>query len=361
LGFQASASAGNALSEAGARGTVIAAAPDMRYVMEALNLMDAQRLLLILPKWTWRKDPDKPEWVEGVEPMPLISVQETLALAAADNLVYRAKWPKSWPVNEIGYNPSGSGVVQLIRPGRARAVVGDGEGVLVAEIIRDGAKIWILSDPDVMSNHGIGKGDNAPFMIALVDALRRWENDDPSAPIVFGETVHGFREGENSPFWILFRFPFSIVTILTCCSAALFALSGASRFGKPRAPESHLAFGKAKLIDNSARLLDYGGHHAIVLSRYVRMTIRSVARSLHAPDDLDEPALAEWLDTVGRARGAERSCGDILLGSLNSPRLPGDRSETEEERVSRLFKSAIAINSWKGEILNGPAVRRRNR
>jgi hypothetical protein len=127
-------------------------------------------------------------------------------------------------------------------------------------------------------------------------------------------------------------------------------------------PGAPLDFGKGKLIDNSARLLDYAGHHAALLTRYVRMTVHLAARGLHAPPGLDETALAAWLDRVGKARGTAGSCLDIL-NNLDRPSSGKRRNAAENRdsgRVAGLFASALAIYNWKGEILHGSSATRRS-
>jgi hypothetical protein len=177
-----------------------------------------------------------------------------------------------------------------------------------------------------------------------------WENDDTDAPIVFDENVHGFKSSQASLARQLFHMPFLAVTILACMSAAILALSGASRFGTPGEEAPALDFGKISLIDNTARLLDYGGYYTVVLERYVKMTMRSVARALHAPDFQSEASLAEWLDRFSRARGLEETCSSALrVINLDM---------SDRQRISRLYECARKIHIWKGEIINGPSVHR---
>ena len=347
LGRPVTRSVGNTLASTGTRGTLIIAEPELGYTgnSDGIKLMSVPRLLIVLPKWQGIQDENRPAWVAGVKPVPLILAQQTLGLVLdSRSNVFRKEWPEEWRVNDVGFFPSGTGVVQLIRSEEMRPIVGDGEGMLVGEILKSDRKIWVLSDPDILSNHGIVKGDNALFMLTLVDALRFWKNDDPGAPVVFDETVHGFQKTRISPIKLLFRLPFGVVTILACCTAALLVLAGTSRFGVPRVPKPILDFGKANLIGNSARLLDYAGHHSFVLRRYVGMTIRSVAEVLHAPRNLDEPALAAWLDQIGKTRGVEKSCASIVQTVTYL--------DTGERRsLHRLFESAWDIHRWKREIL----------
>jgi hypothetical protein len=350
-------SAGDPLSDAGLRGTLIVAAPEARFIAgaRAMDLERAQRLLLVLPKWEVRPDEDKPEWIASAESLPMFIAQEALALIpSAGSRVFRKEWPVRWTVDEFGYEPSGAGIAQLIRPDGMKVLVGDGDGALVAEITEGDRKILVLSDPDVMSNHGLIKGQNAAFMVALIGALREQDGSAISASVVFDETVHGFHAASASPYHALFSPPFSVVTVLAFCSVIVMLWAGYGRFGATRDAPPALGFGKAKLIDNSARLLDYGGHHAAILARYVRMTVRSAARALHAPGGLDEPSLVEWLDRIGRSRGVNGSCGGILSRA-------NDTRGTKSELARRRFSCAMDIYLWKGEIINGSAGRGRNR
>jgi len=269
--------------------------------------------------------------------------------------------------------------VQLIQSGEITPLVGNSEGMLLGEIEIAGRKIWVLSDPDIMSNHGIVNGDNAAFMLATIDMLRSWNNSSPDAAIVFDGVVHGFRERQESPFSLLFGFPFVIVTILTCIAAVLLALSGMSRFGAPLVSKPALDFGKANLISNGARLLDYAGHHAEVLVRYMGMTLNSVESALRAPAGHgDNMATSEWLDRVGRSRGVRVSCVDffriyhdcqaLLDSGVSAKKTTKDEPSLPD--LNSLFKNAKKIYDWKQEILkgegvthgssNGPSIRQHN-
>ena len=349
-------SAGRARATAGQRGLLIVAEPEIfglphEYIA---SLAEMPRLLLVLPKRQGERDPARLEWIAKAVPVPVEYAQQTLALVAGDGAVARGDWPAAWKTNELGVTPSGTGWVQLARSKDMRPIVGNDDGMLVGELRHGDNIVWVLSDPDVMANHGLGRGDNAAFMFTLVDRLGSLDNSGDNGPIVFDETVHGFQEAESSPVALLFRFPFSIVTALLCVAALLFAYAGASRFGAPRAAPPETDFGKSQLIGNGARLLDYAGHHALVLDRYARMTVRFVAVALHAPPGLAEDELLCWLDRVGKARGVKDSCADIL--HTVDTIIAGDA-----KNLSGLFACVRNIHRWKGELLHGTSAHRRAR
>ena len=347
-------------AEVRSNGALVLAEPNFRHFPKEseIGLKTGQkRLLLVLPKWQWEIQPFRQEWVESVFLIPPDMAKRVLRLVEEDNEVVRVKWPAEWTVNELGFTPAGPDMVQLIKSPNLRPVVASKDGILVGELIDGSRRTLVLADPDLMNNKGLGLGDNAAFMVALVDNLRLWNNGDRAAPVVFDETVHGFSKGEWSPVKLLLDFPMVIVTLLVCAAGALLALSAYGRFGAPLKPKPHLDFGKTTLIDNSVRLLDYAGHHAAVLREYVRMTMRSAAQTLHAPYGLGERALIAWLDQVGQSRGVKRSCAAIMQAVADLNMADGD----ESRNLGRLYECARDIYRWKGEILNEPGARRRHR
>lgn len=361
LDWQVTRSTGNSLALVGTNGTLIVAEPNLERLAKSygrIKILNAPRLLFVLPKWSGTQDLLKETWISKAESVSLDLAQKTLDLVTEDGKVFRSKWPKPWQINKLGSSPSyfnRSGGVQLIKSAEMRPIIGNDDGMLVGELLgKNKRKIWVLADPDVLSNHGLVKGSNIVFALALIDQLSKWENDDPNAPIIFDETVHGFNEAQGSPIRLLFRFPFVVVTILAVITTVLLLLAGTSRFGAPILPPPELDFGKASLINNGARLLDQAGHQAITFRRYVRMIIHVAARNLHAPNNLDEQALTGWLDHIGESRGIAKSCGAIWQSIINL-------DASDSKNLPLFFQGARDIYRWKEEILHGPSRSRRNR
>jgi len=372
LGRPVSRNAGNVPPSTLARGTIIAAEPNIRYLQSANErLAGVSRLLLVLPKWSGTPDTHWPSWIYSVETVPLDRVNQVLTFVTEGRGSVSRRHVDSgemaWQVNSIGINPTLPNIVQLVQSKEIKPLVGGNDGILLGEIEISGRQIWVLSDPDVLSNHGIVMGDNAAFMLTVIDTLRRWNNSDPEALIVFDGILHGFQEQRPSPLALLFGFPFVIVTILTCIAALLLVLSGTSRFGAPLVSKPALDFGKANLIGNGARLLDYAGHHSEVLVRYIGMTLNHVVSVLRAPDG--DMAASEWLDRVGRSRGVKASCANFFRiyqashkstgreHSYSQSSLPKSSLHKSSPReLDDLFENAKKIYDWKQEILKGENV-----
>ena len=179
--------------------------------------------------------------------------------------------------------------------------------MLIGEKLDGSRRIWILSDPDVIENHGLAKGRNAAFALALINSMR-----DDEGRLVFDETIHGMVNVVDNPFKKLFQFPYLIVLLLALSGTALLMWATTSRFGKPSQAPPAFDLGKSRLITNTASLLDRAGHHAFVMRRYVRETLRDAGRLFHAPRQLDDNQLAAWLDKIGTSRGLETESADIL-------------------------------------------------
>ncbi len=331
------------------RGLHVLAEPGIREFRRTAEMLrnPSRRMLLVLPKWKPIRDENRSRWIKGVESLSAFDATEILNLASFPAAVVRQPWPKSWRTNELGFEPSGNVPVQLLRSEAFRPLVGNESGMLVGEWKSgDGEKtIWVLSDPDVMANHGIGLGDNAAFMIAL---FGRMDNAGVGMPIVFDESLHGYSPGQLSPLRLLFDFPLVVATVLAVLSALLLALAGAQRFGRPERAGGGPGFGKESLIDNSARLMACAGHELPVLRRYVFMQIHAVAEALHAPAKLDSAALAEWLDRHSRSPEPGLSCGEILR------RLPAPRSGAEG--YSGAMRCAADIHRWREAVLSARGI-----
>jgi len=366
LGRPVSRSAGNVSAAVGRNGTLIVANPIFRHIQGdgRQRLTQAPRLLFVLPKWRGTPDTSWPSWISEVTPIPLNYVNRILGLVTEGGSYVFHRYTEAtengqmaWTINDIGANPYLSGVVQLIRSEEITPVVGNDDGILLGKIETSEQKIFVLSDPDILSNHGIIMGDNAAFMLEVIDALRHWNNADPYAAIVFDAAIHGFREQQASPLALLFGFPFVIVTILACIAALLLVLSGMSRFGAPLPSKPALDFGKANLISNGARLLDYAGHHSEVLVRYIGMTLHHVASTLRAPAETGKAdkniATIEWLDRIGRSRGVKTSCANFF--QINS-QAKNSKREPSSTELNDLFENAKKIHDWKQEILKGESV-----
>ena len=298
------------------------------------------QVLLVLPKWQGRRDGAKLGWIESRAPVAAGVIDRLLQAVAPGASLVRG-------TGTATFSAGGSfgGHVELHEPqtiagGGLRAIINGPQGMLVGERASGDGRLWILADPDLLSNQGIGQADNAAIAVALVEALR-----PAGAVVVIDEVLHGFEQHPNL-LRLAFALPFLIVTIAAAAAILLLLWAGTGRFGAPQASPPPLAAGKATLIGNAAGLLILGGATNPMPSRYLQMLAGSVSAALNGPVAASEAERLAWLDRVAAARHLTRRL-QPLQG--RAARLAGARRSDPR----RALQLALAIHRWQQEMLHG--------
>lgn len=329
----------------GSRLLVLLAPPPGRFEPDALASLGAARsVLMVLPKWTGTPHPERPEWIDAATPIATSAAGAILRKLTPRARVYR-------PARELRWRPRWFGVrPRVIRPqlvrGRAlRPIVASDQGMLVAELERGEQRIRIVSDPDILSNHGISRGDNAVLAFSLVEALL-----PPGGTVLVDESMHmrGVFVAAPPPNLLraLFEPPLAAATIAFLAAVLVLILAATGRFGAPQPAPRTLAFGYAALLDNMARLLSSGRHDREVLRRYHELVKNEVLRRIHAPTHESEDDLTARLDRAGETRGAAMlysGLRDAIVSALGKPRAAG----------ATVVSLGRELHRWKGDILDG--------
>jgi hypothetical protein len=299
--------------------------------------------LLVLPKWTGRPDQRKPNWIGTMDPVSIDSVEAILKEAQLDGTIRRLEGTFTVDVPDLG------GTIELTDP---QVIVGSAlkpivtlqGGTLIGETTHGAGRQWVLSDPDVISNHGIDEADNAVVAVTMIDRLR------PSGGVViFDETIHGFEQRPNLMKSAL-ELPFGIVTLSAVIAILLAVWAGMKRFGRAQADGRALQPGKVTLIRTAADLLHQAGRRGgaveLVLTRYLRAQVADMMTQLNGPRGLDERRQVAWLDDLARAR-APRARLRPLADAIEAASRAGS---TDPARALRL---AADLHAWKQEYLYG--------
>lgn len=331
-------------------------------------LLSADRVLVILPKWHGTRSSYRRGWLDKVSlyssTEPQTVMKRLLNKAELTRIAKDRRWPKAdldraleekpdvvrvpkaggWTKNDLGTEPSMPDTVQLIVSRNVQPIVSSPEGILLGAIRTGPRKLWVLSDPDVLNNYGLGPDGkrNAVFAVALIDALRG------GSPAVFDETIHGFVQQRAATWRFIFEFPYVIVTFEAVLAVLLLLWATMGRFGPPEPEAAALSAGKHGLIDNVARLMAFAGYQKFMIKRYVEATIRDAARQIHAPRGLSLGELAAWAGRIGKARGASVQPEEVLTRA--EALIAGGRHD-----LSSSASVAKEIYRWKGELLNGPS------
>jgi hypothetical protein len=340
-GIHAEPSQGASLAKSRHGGLLVLAEPDqLTDPAELRLLLSAPRVLLVLPKWTGIADSDVPGWLGAASRLPVAAPISVLQDAFPRTLgtygLSNAEGPLSWPENALNRKPTFDTAAQVLTGTSLDSIVGGPAGILLGERQRAANIIYVLADPDVISNHGLAHG-NAAFALALIDRARA------GGPVIFDETIHGFRTIPRNTFLAIFSRPFAAATFAALVAIGLLAWSDGKRFGAPLPRALGLPAGQLVLISTIAGLLDRGGHQKTVLARYVRGTIADVAATLK------RTRIAE----VERRRAVTIRSADLLqeAAAIETARRP---------QPAALAALALRSHAWKQEMLYGSAGHPRN-
>jgi hypothetical protein len=336
-------SASDSLERLTAGGVMVVAEPNSgNQAEEALRpLLRAPIVLLVLPKWVGQPDEQRPGWLRRVGERSIGDAQSALNLVVRGMSVVRESGSDRWTTNALGLTPDVHTPIQLMRGGNLRPIIAGERGMLVGELTERNRRIWVLSDPDVIANHGLAREGNAALAVALIKRLR-----GANGNVVFDETIHGYSTLASSPFLLLFRFPFVVATMQGLIAIALLLWATMARFGAPQSVPPPLSAGRAGLLQNMAKLIEFTGHQQVMIRRYVTETVRDVARQLHAPRALTGSALIAWLQRVGGARGVTVDCVALM-------RQAGELGEGTRRDQASLVRLARDTHRWRGDMLHG--------
>jgi hypothetical protein len=307
----------------------------------------ARRLLLVLPKRTGPPDPLHPGWLGRAElvdakaalaPLLALEDEDVLDRALGASLVRPGAATTGWhgdlPAPDLAQP-------QLLKCAALTPLLSSDHGMLVGELTGDGWHLIVLSDPDLLATHGLGRGANALVAVRLLERLGAAER-----PLVVDETLHGL-EVQPSIVRELLRFPLLLATLQAALVAGLLAWAALARFGRPLRPAPPLASGTAFLVESAAGLLQHGGHAGEALQAYLRAAKEEALRRLHAPGgpEVDgDRALRRLLAARGREGG---------LVALETRVLAARQRRLGVEEAA--LRAAQEIHDWREELTDGAA------
>lgn len=288
--------------------------------------------LLVLPKWRTAADPAKSGWVRVQGLLPAADPARTLYPATP--LFVGRERGDGRPLTTVPFGAPpelhflAPAVVQTVSNKQLDPVITDSAGRIVLGKLK-GQQLFILADPDLINNHGIGDERQARAALALLDFL----NSTGAKSVLFDVTANGLGRSQ-SPLKLAFDPPFLAVTLTIFAAMLLAGWQALVRFGPVRRRERAIAFGKAALVDNSAALIRKAGREPHLGPRYVDVIRDRAVALFRLPPTLGPPAVAERLE------------------SLN-PR-HSFAAEAEKARSARsrdeLVRAAQSLNQWLEEV-----------
>ncbi len=270
-----------------------------------------EQILIALPKWR----PDaaaaqragvrrRRDHVQGVVmiPTPAVQILARVLLNDDDAHVLRNSNAADWITGTTAAEPELK-AAQLIRSSVLEPLVSNGAGILIGRI--RGTAITVLSDPDLIANHGLRMGGNARLALNLIQRLL-----PPGGAVYLDEALHGFEVVPSLPR-LLFRPPFVSATLLGLASLVLLAWIGTIRFGAPLAPAKAALSGNILLMRNAGRLLAASGNDMYIAERYGDAVVDEASRRFHLPQGLRHRARSRRaLARIARRRGVKSALPD---------------------------------------------------
>ncbi len=300
-------------------------------------LTSAPRVLVVLPKWWGVESSERPGWLADVALLPTDEVADVAVVLGLDRgrLGREEALARS---SELSISHRPQSVSEPDEDAADAALLSHGGRAFIVELDRGDTTVTVITDPDLLNNHGLDEPGNAATVLALIDRLRQ------GGPVVFDEVLHGYVR-EPGLWALLFRYPLVLATLSALLVAVVLGLASRGRFGPPAAVPPPVAAGKDFLIAHTANLLRHGGHDAAMLRRYLVVAVHQVRSIAHAPRELAGPALVAWLERIGTARKVSEALTE----------LEREVAAVEADRSLHRRAPAIAarIHRWREEMTLG--------
>jgi hypothetical protein len=288
--------------------------------------------LLVLPKWDAAPDKQRPGWVRVSGLLPAEDPARTL-YPATPFTIAREK-THGEPLRTVAAGAPrelqflAPGVLQTVGSKDIEPLIVNARGATVLGKLKR-SQLYVLADPDLLNNHGMGDERQARAALALLDFL----NSTGATAIRFDVTTNGLGRS-RSPLKLAFDAPFLAVTLTIFAAMLLAGWQALVRFGPVRRPERAIAFGKAALVDNSAALIRKAGREAHLGARYVDVIRDRAVALFRLPPSLDSQTLESRLEALNPRR------------SFAATAQAAEQARNREE----LLGAAQSLNHWLEEV-----------
>jgi len=293
-------------------------------------------VVLILPKRSGIPDPLNPNRVIRAPVMPPIFVTSaTRPFLDEVDLVSPTESP-TWTSNHFAQLVPELPDLQLVQSADLTPLLQTEDGILIGAATLDAYTLIIVSDPDLIANHGLAEGDNAAIFAQLMDMVG-------GRTILWDETIHGFEISEN--VWrSAFEPPLLAITIAATLTLCILLLATTYRFGGAIRVPPVIEEGKRSLVETASTLMLAGDHNRELMRRYLANGLRRATRQLNAPRG-DVAATNDWLERLAVARG-------LTEAQARVPRAVTEALANPNLSQARLVVLVRDFYDWRTEILD---------
>ncbi|MBB4589606.1 hypothetical protein GGE50_005528 [Rhizobium leguminosarum] len=193
-------------------------------------------------------------------------------------------------------------------PGGWEELAGTPSGALLLRG-EDDPNIYLLSDPDLLNNHGLALADNASFAVSLVTLLRGAGQKRPAYLDTSGLPLDSKKPADEgrtyersaSDFKRFFAYPLSVIWGVLLVVAAICFWRGAYRFGPALNETSgNIELSKSAVIDATARLLRLSGNDGRMTGQFVLHLLADKAQLVFGPGAGNEAGIERLFQRLAR-------------------------------------------------------------
>jgi hypothetical protein len=303
-------------------------------------------VLIILPKWTTTSMPLKNSWVTKTGAFhagtfknllaPIAQLQIVQAPGDRRGIRVEAGSPLmglplqlNGDIQQLQSATAGKGDRLMLLRGGASGKPDSGAMTVLIRIRGGDKPIYILTEPDLMNNHGLADETTAQAALGIIRSLRRG-----TSPVRMDVTLNGMTRAP-SLLKALFEPPFRGATLCAFLAALLMALHALARFGAPLGTDRILVRGKTALADNTAALVRLMGREAAMATRYVQASREMALARLGRRGSREQDDMLAAMES--------RTTGDIHYSTLAAEAAQAKNSDD-------LMRIAAQAYAWRGRI-----------
>ncbi|KIC41338.1 hypothetical protein RA27_10975 [Ruegeria sp. ANG-R] len=179
---------------------------------------------------------------------------------------------------------------QLFTSAACAPLIGSPDAMLLAECplagVEGDARVLVLSDPDLLNNHGLRMGDNATIARSLLSSLAGKRNImiDYSREVWFSDPNENVRyERSWSDLKRFFDPPFLTLWLGGVLALALFVWRGSQRYGPVQTEDSTDTSAKSLAVQARARLMRLSDQDGALIGEYAKARLAASASALFGP------------------------------------------------------------------------------
>jgi hypothetical protein len=169
--------------------------------------------------------------------------------------------------------------------------------------------VFLLSDPDLLNNHGLALADNASFAVAFISKLRGVGEARPVYLDATGKPLDGEKprqegrtyERSSRDLQRFFTYPLSVIWGTLFAVAAICFWRGAYRFGPALSEASaNIELSKTAAIEATARLLRLSGNDGRMAAQFVQHQLADKAQLIFGSGTGNEAGVERMFQRFAR-------------------------------------------------------------